>query len=223
MKRTISTLLIIMGLSMLMYPKTMEKYHMYKQEKLIKDWESSLALIDQGYDHMGEEISGIEYVDNEDKMDEDHIDEEERARELENQARDEYIKDNMDGMLKIDKIDLNLPVLRNATEKNMQISVASMKGTGKMGAMGNYAIAGHRNYTYGRNFNRLDEVEIGDSIKLNNGKEEFQYKVYNKLYVYPNETWVLDEHKDRNEITLITCHPMGKPTHRLIIKADLIK
>ena len=153
---------------MLLYPKAMEKYHMYNQEKLIREWENTMALIDQGYDDENNQIIEMDNIDNSEEIDDEdnneeieqteeteEVDEEERLRQLEKekQARDEYIKNNMEGMLKIDKIDLHLPVLRGATEKNMKISVASIKGTGKIGDMGNYAIAGHRNYTYGRNFN----------------------------------------------------------------------
>jgi len=169
MRKILSTLFIILGISMLLYPKAMEKYQMYKQEKLIREWENTMALIDGGYDDENHHIIEMENTDNNEEIDdennneeieeveevEEEIDKEERIRQLEKekQARDEYIKNNMEGILKIDKIDLHLPVLRGATEKNMKISVASIKGTGKIGDMGNYAIAGHRNYTYGRNFN----------------------------------------------------------------------
>ena len=103
----------------------------------------------------------------------------------------------------------------------MNISVASMDHTGKAGEFGNYVIAGHRNYTYGRNFNRLDEVEVGDTIEVDTGKEQYKYIVEEKLYVKPQETWVLNDNKKSREITLITCHPMVNATHRLIIKGKI--
>ena len=43
-----------------------------------------------------------------------------------------------------------------------------------------------------------------------------------KLYVKPEEVWVLNGNKTDKEVTLITCHPQVNPTHRLIIKGKII-
>lgn len=161
------------------------------------EWQESLAIIDNGHK------------------------EPDTSEEDGNKKEKEYIENNTDGVLKIDKINLEQPILRGATEKNMNISVASMDHTGKAGEFGNYVIAGHRNYTYGRNFNRLDEVEVGDTIEVDTGKEQYKYIVEEKLYVKPQETWVLNDNKKSREITLITCHPMVNATHRLIIKGKI--
>ena len=105
---------------------------------------------------------------------------------------------NMEGILFIDKINLKVPNSTNATQANMKVSVASITNTGRPGAVGNYAIAGHRNLTYGKNFNRLDEVDIGDLITVDTGTKQYVYKVGEKLYVLPEEVWVLNGNgKDR--------------------------
>ena len=129
----------------------------------------------------------------------------------------------MEGILLIDKINLKIPILTNATQANMKVSVASITNTGRPGAVGNYAIAGHRNLTYGKNFNRLDEVDIGDLITVDTGTKQYVYKVGEKLYVLPEEVWVLNGNGKDREITLITCHPMENPTHRIAIKGKLIE
>ncbi len=211
MKKMIPSLVILIGIGLLCYPWLAERYETYQQQRLVKTWQS-LSLIE----------------DNQATLPVDHSEAdaaEEQARRAEALQREEtlqreaYIKKNLDGMLKIDKINLNLPILKGASEKNLKISVASM--TGKAGDPGNYAIAGHRNRTYGRNFNRLDEVVVGDTIEVNAGSSQFTYTVTEKLYVKPEEVWVLNSNPGEQEITLITCHPMAKPTHRLIIKGKL--
>ncbi|WP_236292791.1 class D sortase [Paenibacillus allorhizoplanae] len=130
---------------------------------------------------------------------------------------------NMEGVLSIDKIDLKLPILSGATMDNMKIAVASIANTGKAGAIGNYAIAGHRNLTYGKNFNRLDEVVPGDLLEVDTGSNKFVYRVDEKLYVLPTDVWVLQSKDSNREITLITCDPMVDPTHRLIVKGKLVE
>lgn len=151
------------------------------------------------------------------------INDEKKKKEEEKAAkqREEYIQKHMEGMLIIDKIEFRQPILKGATQNNLNISVASVENTGKAGEIGNYAVAGHRNRSYGRNFNRLEEVETGDTIVVDSGEAQFEYVVTEKLYVYPEEVWVLYSNKKDKEITLITCHPMKNPTHRLIIKGKI--
>jgi sortase A len=111
---------------------------------------------------------------------------------------------NMEGILIIDKINLKLPILTDATVNNLKLSTASIANPGKVGAVGNYAIAGHRNLTYGKNFNRLDEVTVGDLIEVDTGSKKYSYKVQDKLYVLPEEVWVLKGNGKDQEITLIS-------------------
>lgn len=227
MNKLLSYLLIIIGIGILAYPKVSEKYYMYQQEKIIREWQETLSIIDQGVSE--EEEESFQYYDFDDSFIADIMDEREESikqkeiEEKERIAREEYIKTHLEGMLKIDKINLNLPILKGATERNMQIALASMEHSGKLGDVGNYAITGHRNRTYGRNFNRLDEVEEGDILEATDGENNYQYIVHEKLYVLPEETWVLDSKKGEKEITLITCHPMVNPTHRLIVKGKIIE
>ncbi len=211
MKKIIPSLIILIGIGLLCYPWLAERYDTYQQQRLAEAWQS-LSLAEDNQATPPADHSEADEVEEQAR----------RAEELQREEalqREVYIKKNLDGMLKIDKINLNLPILRGPSEKNLKISVASM--TGKAGEQGNYAIAGHRNRTYGRNFNRLDEVVVGDTIEVNAGPSQFTYTVTEKLYVKPEEVWVLNSVPGKKEITLITCHPMVKPTHRLIIKGKL--
>lgn len=228
-RKIISTIIIVIGVFVIAYPKMTEAYGDYKQQKLITEWNESLAIIDEGSINYQDdnEIILIEEQNTEtvedNKENEGYKEAEEKKKENERKLREEYIKKNMEGMLIIKKINLNLPILKGAIEENLKISVASIEHTGKAGQEGNYAIAGHRSHTYGRNFNRLDEVEIGDIIEIDKGESQYKYVVVEKLYVKPEETWVLNSNKKNKEITLVTCHPMINPTQRLIIKGKIIE
>lgn len=191
-KKIISTVLILIGLVLLSYPKIGDIYTSYQQEKLIRQWQKSMDMIDT--------IS---------------------FEEEQKQDPEEDTKKNQEGILTIEKIDLKLPILKGATRENMLISVTSLENTGKPGEVGNYVLSAHRNHTYGKNFNRLDELEEGDQIVVDTGKNTYGYTVVKKIYVNPDELWVLNSKENIKEITLITCHPMIKPTQRLIIKGEL--
>ncbi len=88
-----------------------------------------------------------------------------------------------------------------------------------MGDGGNICIAGHRSKTYGRNFNRLNSVEIEDVLTLEMKDESSQYKVVNKFIVEPEDVWVVSPFMDEETVTLITCTPIENPTNRLVIRA----
>lgn len=212
-KSFLSTVLILIGLVLLTYPKTEELYTAYQQQKLLSEWQQSLAIIDA-------EAAGAVAGDASATADTDTITVEQVA-EQEQKLREAYIQKHLEGILTIEKINLNLPILKGATKENLDISVASLENTGKAGAVGNYALAAHRSHPYGQNFNRLDELEVGDRVEVDTGETIYRYTVVTKLYVKPEETWVLSSTREAKEITLITCHPMIKPTQRLIIKGEL--
>ena len=85
------------------------------------------------------------------------------------------------------------------------------------GQKGNFCVIGHRSYTYGEFFNRLDEIEENDEIIVEYNGKEFKYKVTEIKVVKPEEVSVLNQ-SEEEEITLITCTPIRVGSHRLIIK-----
>ena len=126
-------------------------------------------------------------------------------------------------MLEIPKLDLMVPVVEGTDPKDIKYAVGHFKDTDMPGTAGNFAIAGHRSYTYNEYFNRLDELENGDTIKVKtiDGKM-YTYKVFEKLVVEPEETSVLMS-TEEPIITLVTCTPIRKATHRLIVKGKLVQ
>lgn len=196
------------------YPKLSDMILDHRQEQLMTEWEESLALIDDNTGPEEEAVPVEDQVELEGPLE---------AQVAIEDRREEFEEKGIEGMLSINKIDLNLPILKGSSKANLRKSVASVDKTGSLGQVGNYAIAGHRNRTYGSIFNRLDEVDLGDKIGLSNGAEQFNYEVVDKLYVKPEETWVLKGNQADKEVTLITCHPQVNPTHRLIIKGKIIE
>ena len=142
----------------------------------------------------------------------------ENKKSQEEAAKPEVKKDIL-GILKIKKINLTLPILDGATLLNMKYGAAKIKGTTAIGQIGNTGIAAHRSYTYGRNFNRLDEIEPGDEIQIVTANATYNYVVYEKLIVRPDDLSVLNRNNKDKILTLITCHPLRIATHRLIIHA----
>jgi sortase A len=164
LKKKISSILIIIGVFIMAYPKVSDIYNDHKQQKITQQWEEVGSILEEDDEHIVEE-------------------KQEKVQKVESQEKksSKNDKNNIEGILEIEKINLKLPVLLGATRENLKISLASVDYTGKPGQIGNYVIAGHRSRTYGRNFNRLDELEAGDIIEMNVGKNKYRYTVVDKL------------------------------------------
>lgn len=131
------------------------------------------------------------------------------------------VKQTVLGIITIKKIKVNLPVVEGVKAANLRAGVGHMPGTAALGSSGNSALAGHRNYSFGRFFNRLDELVIGDEIIITTKEAELRYKIIKKFVVTPDDVSILNGKKDENIITLITCTPIRVATHRLIVQASL--
>ncbi|GIP34186.1 class D sortase [Paenibacillus sp. J2TS4] len=123
------------------------------------------------------------------------------------------------GTITIDKIDLRETVLEGTDKKTLKAGIGTIETDRHPGQPGNFALAGHRSWTYGKQFSRLDEMEEGDQIVIETQKDSYVYSVASKFLVEPDDLSVLDQNGDLEEVTLVTCEPAYNPTHRLIVKA----
>ena len=117
--------------------------------------------------------------------------------------------------LYIPAIELDAPVLPETTKDNLNIALTQIKSK-QVPGQGNFTIAGHNSAVYGRHFNRLHELNIGDEIQLVDGEEVYSYQVDSKRVIDPSAVDVLEDNPNKNEITLITCTVSG--TKRLAVK-----
>ncbi len=123
-------------------------------------------------------------------------------------------------LLRIPKIDLDVVVAEGTSDSVLRYAVGHFKDTAMPGEVGNFALSGHRSYAFGQFFNRLDELEAGDSLIVERDDKSYTYKVSEIMVVEPEDVWVLDKTEDA-QITLVTCTPIRVATHRLIVKGVL--
>ena len=127
------------------------------------------------------------------------------------------------GKIKIPAIKLDLLLLEGVTQKSLSKGAGHMKGTAWPGQKGNCSIAGHRNYTFGSRFNRLGQVKEGDVILLEVDDKAYTYKVTEIKIVLPEDLSPLEQPLNERKVTLITCHPIYRATHRLIVIGEKIE
>ena len=123
-------------------------------------------------------------------------------------------------ILRIPAIDSENPVREGVSNSVLADSLGHQDGTAYIGENGNCVIAGHRNYTFGKFFNRLDEVEVNDLIYVDTAEDTYTYVVKEIKVVEPDDVSVLEPTEDKETLTLYTCTPIYIATHRLVITAE---
>lgn len=131
-----------------------------------------------------------------------------------------YLGYEVDGILKIPKINLETYVFKEYSEDAMNIAPTKLWGP-EINEYGNYSIIGH-NYKKENMFNNLIDLKINDSIYLVDNKNgEIEYKIYDIYKVKENNIEpIKQKSKEEIELTLITC--VNYTNSRLIIKAKKI-
>lgn len=123
-------------------------------------------------------------------------------------------------VLTIPSIGLEVAVREGVGSWSLKYTVGHYPLSVMPGESGNCVIMGHRNYTYGEFFNRLNELAAGDTVVLERAGTLYSYTVTKTFVVEPADTWVLDPDEDA-VLTLITCTPIRVATHRLIVRCTL--
>lgn len=127
------------------------------------------------------------------------------------------------GLISIPSIELELAVVQGADTYSLRAAAGWLPESAEMGSAGNCVIFGHRMYEYGQHFNRLDELDEGDQIKLYKASgESFTYTVTGKETIEPAVLMdTLAAHNEGFSLTLVTCTPTGIGSHRLLVYAAL--
>ena len=128
------------------------------------------------------------------------------------------------GRIIIDKIGVNMPVAEGSTKYNLRVAIGHYSYSAPAGEPGLSIYLGHRMYDYGRHFNRLGEVEQGDTVVIENKTHRYTYEVDRISIIEPQE---LIEAFNENtlgdsRILLVTCHPVRVASHRLLVHGKLV-
>ena len=121
------------------------------------------------------------------------------------------------------------PVSQGTTRHDILdvLGIGHYEGTAMPGGIGNFAVAGHR-VTYGKPFNRIEELEIGDPLVVQTAETWYVYRITETLVVHPHQIEVIapvpsrpDAQPEQAMMTLTTCHPMYSARERFIVHAEL--
>jgi len=122
--------------------------------------------------------------------------------------------------ISIPTIELECMVYEGTDTETLKKGPGHIIPTPLPGEEGRCTISGHRT-TYGAPFNRVDEIEEGDTIYLETlDGRLYAYIVTGFEIVKPTDVYIL-EGTNKIELLITTCHPKFSSASRLIVIAEL--
>ena len=161
----------------------------------------------EGYDYFGDDIEGT--VNIEDEL----------------SASDGYATLNGIGIIDIESIECRIPVWDEATVLSLRYGAGHYPDSVMPGENGNCSILAHHMRETGSMFNRLDEVQYGDLVRLE--------MVDGNVYTYEVDTIEIISAEELDariagsyysdaRITLVTCTYTANGKMRLIVSGSLV-
>jgi sortase A len=122
-------------------------------------------------------------------------------------------------ILRIPKINLEVPVFNDTDDLTLNRGVGRILGTAQVGQPGNLGIAGHRDGF----FRGLKDVGRNDVVELIRPGGKDEYVITQVQIVNPEDVYVLDP-TSTPTLTLVTCFPfyfVGNAPKRYVLTASL--
>lgn len=151
-------------------------------------------------------------------------------KNLEEEMKEEYYtllqtpKTGIMGYIRIDKINVALPIYHGTEESALQAGIGHLEGSSlPVGGTGTHTVlTGHSGLPSKKLFTDLDRLEEGDTFSISVLGETYTYEVDSTQIMLPEDVQLTIK-RGTDEATLITCTPIGVNTHRLLVHAHRIK
>ena len=227
-----STLAIIGGLLLVLYPTISNFLNLRNASRVIEHYNEAVESLDderleqlmlaaRTYNAKLAGLSGISAADG----GSDDVDAS-TAPQLQ-QEYEQLLNLNGDGMMgyiTIPRLDETMPIYHTTEEKVLQVATGHIETSSLPvgGASTHAAISGHRGLPSAKLFTELDKMQLGDIFYVKVLKETFAYQVDQILTVLPEETEALAIEPRADYVTLVTCTPYAINSHRLLVRAHAI-
>ncbi len=227
MRGKVSTIILILilliGLSLLLYPSVADWWNSFHASRAIAGYSESVAnLNEEDYERMLAEAraynadlamqSGNRFAP----------DEEQHERYMNTL---DVTGTGIMGYIQITNINVSLPIYHTVEDTVLQIAAGHIEGTSlPVGGLGTHAvISGHRGLPSARLFTDLDKLVEGDVFTIKVLNNTITYQVDQIVIVLPEEVQDLDIDPNEDYCTLVTCTPYGVNSHRMLIRGKRIE
>ena len=215
-------LVLILGLSLLLYPTVSDYWNSLTQSRAIASYSDTVAHLNQeDYSHIWEDA--IDYNQSLNRRDNPYALTDEQ--QLQYKSMLSISGGGVMGYVEIPCIDVSLPIYHGTDESVLQEAVGHLEWTSLPtgGESTHCVISGHRGLPRAKLFTDLNRVQVGDVFILRVLDEILTYEVDQILIVEPDQANSLLVEEGKDLCTLVTCTPYGVNTHRLLVRGHRVE
>lgn len=215
-------LLLIMGLSLLLYPTVSEAWNTRYNRHAVSAYTDVVSTLDEKrYQELWDEAiafnarrleSGLMFYLS--------AEEETQYQQILNLSGNGIM-----GYIEIPSLGNKFPIYHGTDESVLQVGIGHLEWSSlPVGGESTHCIvSGHRGLPSARLFTDLDQLQKGDTFLLHILDEILTYEVEQILIVLPSETDALRVEAGKDLCTLVTCTPYGVNSHRLLVRGHRIE
>lgn len=215
-------LVLIVGLSLLLYPSLSDYWNSSRQSYAVASYVEQVGnLEDNEYEQIWE--NAVEY--NKKLLDRSNI------YVLPESMTEEYNQQlniggkGIMGYVDIPSINVNLPIYHGVSENVLQVAIGHLDWTSLPtgGSNTHCVVSGHRGLPSAKLFTDLDKLVVGDRIIFHVLDQVLAYEVDQIKIVEPYEIEDLRVEEGQDLCTLVTCTPYGVNSHRLLVRGHRVE
>ncbi len=134
------------------------------------------------------------------------------------------VEDEIFGYIDIPAMDAKLPILLGANNENMKLGAVHLSQTSLPigGINTNCVLAGHRGYHGAVMFRNIENMQVGDELKITNLWETLTYRCTETKVILPSEVEEVLIQPGRDMVTLFSCHPFRHNYQRYVIYCERV-
>lgn len=218
----IIVLVLIAGLSLLLYPSVSDYWNSFHSSVAIADYSKVVSDIsEEEYDKL---LSAAQSYNNK-------ISEKDNIFYLDDEQKKEYndllniTGTGIMGYIEIPNIKISIPVYHGTSEATLQIAIGHLEWSSlPVGGKSTHCVlSGHRGLPSAKLFTDLDKLVVGDVFVMRVLDDAYTYEVDKIMIVEPDETDDLVVIEGGDYCTLVTCTPYGINSHRLLVRGHRIE
>ena len=215
-------LILLAGLSLLLYPAVSDYWNSFTQSQVIVDYAKQIAELD--------EDRYLAYLNDAVAYNRSLLDRKNHYLLTEDQKAEYDSLLNLTGLgimgyIEIPSIRCTLPIYHGTGEAVLSMAVGHLDWTSLPvgGESTHCVLSGHRGLPSAKLFTDLDKIVVGDVFLIRVLDEILTYEVDQINIVEPDETQSLLIEEGSDLCTLVTCTPYGINSHRLLVRGHRIE
>lgn len=222
-------ILMLAGLSLLVYPLVANTWNNYVQSTLVSDYEEKIveqiengaidtkSEMDKALSYNGALLPSI--------LPDSFAAAEANGTDSVYESLLNVNGDGIMGYVQIPKINVKLPIFHTTSEEVLQIGVGHLEGSSLPvgGSSTHSVLSAHRGLPSATLFTDLDQLKEGDQFVLVILNDYIAYEVDQITVTEPEDTTPLQVEDGQDLCTLLTCTPYGVNTERLMVRGHRVE